>query len=63
MILELEKNIPELIINNTICKATKLRQDAAKNVANAVDIMIVIGGKNSGNTKRLYQICNKITIL
>ncbi|MDD5102506.1 MAG: 4-hydroxy-3-methylbut-2-enyl diphosphate reductase [Endomicrobiaceae bacterium] len=53
--------ISKIKIYNTICKATYDRQSAAEKLANKVDVMIVIGGKNSGNTRRLYQICSKIT--
>ncbi len=56
----LKKNIPELKIFNTICDATKKRQDSAMNLAKKVDLMIIIGGYNSANTKRLKEICNKI---
>ena len=52
------KNI-ELQIKNTICNATKLRQEETKQIASAVDFMIIIGGKNSSNTNKLYQIANK----
>jgi 4-hydroxy-3-methylbut-2-enyl diphosphate reductase len=48
-------------IYNTICRATMARQQEAKNIAGSVDVMIVIGGKNSGNTKRLYQISKGFT--
>lgn len=50
----------ELKIVNTICNATTHRQESAKIVASKVDIMFVIGGKNSGNTTRLYEICKNI---
>jgi len=50
----------ELKVINTICNATTLRQEAAKKVALISDLMYVIGGKNSGNTTRLYEICKKI---
>jgi 4-hydroxy-3-methylbut-2-enyl diphosphate reductase len=46
---------------NTICQATFNRQLSAKKLAEQVDVMIVIGGKNSGNTTRLFEICSKIT--
>ncbi|MCL2335034.1 MAG: 4-hydroxy-3-methylbut-2-enyl diphosphate reductase [Endomicrobia bacterium] len=46
---------------NTICKATFDRQKAAEKLARTVDLMIVIGGKNSGNTTRLAQICGAKT--
>lgn len=42
---------------NTICKATKMRQEAAEILAKKVDLMVVVGGKNSANTKKLLQIC------
>jgi 4-hydroxy-3-methylbut-2-enyl diphosphate reductase len=45
-------------VYNTICKATLDRQQSAEKLANEVDLMIVIGGKNSGNTTRLAQICS-----
>jgi len=46
----------ELYVVKTICNATILRQEATKNLAKKVDIMIVIGGKNSANTTRLAEI-------
>ena len=51
----------KLIVRNTICLATQERQDSAKDLARKSDIMIIIGGKNSANTKRLYGICKDIT--
>ncbi|MDR1695189.1 MAG: 4-hydroxy-3-methylbut-2-enyl diphosphate reductase [Endomicrobium sp.] len=42
---------------NTICKATFDRQKSAEKLSKTADLMIVIGGKNSGNTTRLAQIC------
>ncbi len=42
---------------NTICNATHERQTEAKEIAKKVDAMIVIGGKNSSNTQKLYEIC------
>jgi 4-hydroxy-3-methylbut-2-enyl diphosphate reductase len=44
---------------DTICSATSNRQNEAKAVAKNVDAMIVIGGKNSSNTQKLYEICKK----
>ncbi|MEO0281687.1 MAG: 4-hydroxy-3-methylbut-2-enyl diphosphate reductase [candidate division WOR-3 bacterium] len=55
---ELMEDFKEIYVVNTICNATSLRQRSAINVAKKVDLMLVIGGKNSGNTKRLYQICS-----
>ncbi|MCR5477383.1 MAG: 4-hydroxy-3-methylbut-2-enyl diphosphate reductase [Lachnospiraceae bacterium] len=42
---------------NTICNATRERQEAAARLAEQVDYMIVIGGKNSSNSRKLYEIC------
>ncbi len=46
-----------LKVINTICQATSERQAAAKALAKQCDAMVVIGGKNSANTTRLYEIC------
>lgn len=46
-------------IHNTICNATKVRQESAAEVAKVVDAMIVIGGKNSSNTRKLVEISKK----
>lgn len=42
---------------NTICNATEVRQTEAREIAAKVDVMIVIGGKHSSNTRKLYEIC------
>ena len=47
-------------ILRTICTATDQRQKAAQELAKKVDVMLVIGGKNSANTTRLAQLCAKI---
>ena len=47
----------EVRVFNTICDATLENQDAAKELSQKVDVMIVIGGKNSSNTKQLHSIC------
>ncbi len=49
----------EILINNTICSATELRQKETKEMAKSVDAMIIIGGKNSSNTKKLYELSLK----
>ncbi|EMG39071.1 4-hydroxy-3-methylbut-2-enyl diphosphate reductase [Desulfocurvibacter africanus PCS] len=46
----------DIVVLNTICDATKLRQDEATSVADEVDLMVVVGGFNSGNTRRLVQV-------
>ena len=50
----------EIRVYNTICDATSVRQDEARSLAAAVDCMVVIGGYNSANTKRLAEICHEI---
>ena len=47
----------EPIVKNTICAATRQRQEAAADLASAVDAMVVIGGRNSSNTTRLAEVC------
>lgn len=47
----------EVRVFNTICDATFENQDAARDLSKEVDVMIVIGGKNSSNTKQLHTIC------
>ena len=43
---------------NTICNATEERQTEAREIASQADVMIVIGGKHSSNTRKLYEICS-----
>lgn len=49
----------EVRIFNTICDATRIRQDETTELAKRVDVMVVVGGKNSANTRRLYEISSK----
>ena len=49
----------EVRVFNTICNATFENQDAAATLAKKADVMIIIGGRNSSNTKQLYSICKK----
>ena len=48
-----------LVVKNTICAATSQRQKETENLSKQVDFMIIIGGKNSSNTKKLYEIAKK----
>lgn len=51
----------EIEVKNTICHATKLRQEETERLSKEVDLMIIIGGKNSSNTRKLYEISSKNT--
>jgi 4-hydroxy-3-methylbut-2-enyl diphosphate reductase len=53
MILE---RFPDGTVFNTICDATHKRQDEVRNLCQEVEVMVVVGGKNSANTKRLAEI-------
>ena len=44
---------------NTICNATDERQSEAEEIASKADVMIVIGGAHSSNSRKLYEICNQ----
>jgi len=48
----------EIKIHNTICNATSNRQKSAVKLCSESDLMVVIGGKNSANTKNLFEICS-----
>lgn len=58
---ELAKHTEDLKAVDTICDATTERQQSASALASRVDFMIVIGGRASGNTKRLFEICQSLT--
>lgn len=53
----IQKKGYDSIVLNTICNATEERQLEAEEIASGVDAMIVIGGKGSSNTQKLYEIC------
>ena len=55
----LEKKRYDRIVLNTICSATEERQLEARQIACKADTMIVIGGRHSSNTQKLYEICRK----
>ncbi len=55
----LKKKAEENIIQNTICSATRERQEAIKELALEVDFIVILGGKNSSNTKKLFEIAKK----
>ncbi|NBX77141.1 MAG: 4-hydroxy-3-methylbut-2-enyl diphosphate reductase [Proteobacteria bacterium] len=47
----------EVVLYNTICDATSVRQDEATILSQKADVMVVVGGKNSSNTTKLVKIC------
>ncbi len=51
----------EVIIYNTICQSTSMRQKEAKELASESDLMVVVGSKKSANTTHLAEILNKCT--
>lgn len=53
----LRDKVEQLEVFNTICNTTAVRQSEAESIAKMVDVMLVIGGKNSSNTQKLYSIC------
>jgi small subunit ribosomal protein S1/4-hydroxy-3-methylbut-2-en-1-yl diphosphate reductase len=59
IVLKLLSLSKELKVFNTICHSTKERQDAAHVLAGQVDVMLVVGGRNSANTTRLVSVCRQ----
>jgi 4-hydroxy-3-methylbut-2-enyl diphosphate reductase len=53
----LAPQVRELLVHNTICNATEQRQAAALAMASEVGAVVVVGGKESGNTRRLAELC------
>lgn len=49
----------DILVLNTICNATEERQTEARAIAREADAMIVIGGRHSSNTQKLFEICKK----
>lgn len=48
----------DIIVLNTICNATKERQEEARDIADRVEAMLVIGDRRSSNTQKLFEICS-----
>lgn len=55
----LAEHSSEVRVFNTICNATLENQEAADELSSQSDVMVIIGGKNSSNTKQLFEICKK----
>lgn len=56
----LAKKPSELKVFNTICRDAEVRQEAARKLARSQEAMLVVGGKNSANTRRLLEVCQKV---
>jgi 4-hydroxy-3-methylbut-2-enyl diphosphate reductase len=50
----------ELTVHNTICQSTQTRQRATSELAARVDTLFIVGGKNSSNTNRLFQVSKRV---
>lgn len=56
---DLKRRLPHLTILSTICDATRERQEEALRIARDVDVMVVVGGHESGNTRRLASLARE----
>jgi len=61
IVKELKLHTEDLTVHNTICNATAERQKAARELAQTVEVMVVVGGRNSANTEKLASICAELT--
>jgi 4-hydroxy-3-methylbut-2-enyl diphosphate reductase len=55
----IKSKIKNVEMINTICSATRVRQEETANLSKQVDLMIIVGGKKSSNTNKLYEISKK----
>jgi len=53
------KDDPDIVIFDTICNATDTRQSDAAELAKNSDLMLVVGGRHSSNTVKLYEVCSR----
>ncbi|MDD3226588.1 MAG: 4-hydroxy-3-methylbut-2-enyl diphosphate reductase, partial [Tissierellia bacterium] len=53
-------NYSNIIVHNTICEATRKRQEACVELASKCTVMLIVGGKNSSNTKKLYELSKEL---
>ena len=56
------EHVKEIKVYNTICSSTALRLKETENMARKVDVMIVVGGKNSANTTQLANLCRSLSV-
>ena len=59
IVKELKKHIENIEIKNTICASTKQRQEETEEISKEVECMIIVGGKHSSNSNKLYEIAKK----
>jgi 4-hydroxy-3-methylbut-2-enyl diphosphate reductase len=60
IVSEIAKRAREVLVFNTICSETTRRQENARSLAGRVDVLLVVGGRNSANTSRLEELCRSI---
>ncbi len=53
-------NYSNIVVHDTICDATRKRQEACVKLASRCDVMLIVGGKNSSNTKKLYELSKNL---
>ena len=58
-IASLPKNDPNIMVYDTICHATQVRQSDADELSRKSDLMIIVGGRHSSNTVKLFDVCNR----
>lgn len=56
-----KKKPKEFKVFKTICRDAGQRQDAAKRLVGSVDVMLIVGGANSANTRRLFEVCKRVS--
>jgi len=62
IMLDMLEHIKEIKVFNTICNSTSLRLKETKTMAKAVDMVLVVGGKNSANTTQLATLCTSMSV-
>ncbi len=55
----LSQKVKDLAVFDSICQTTSLRQSEAAQLSQQVDVMLILGGKNSSNTRKLFEICKQ----